>query len=35
MIMMGLGCISVSKRGEIKEIGVKLFVDGNAKKECL
>jgi hypothetical protein len=32
MIMMGLGCINVSRRGETKEIGVKLFVDGNAEK---
>jgi len=33
MIMMGLWCISVSKRGETKEIRVKLFIDGNAEKE--
>jgi hypothetical protein len=33
MIMMGLGCTSVFKRGETKEIGVKLFIDGNVEKE--
>jgi hypothetical protein len=31
MIMMGLGCMNVSGRGEIKE--VNLSTDGNAKKE--
>jgi hypothetical protein len=33
MIMMGFGCISVSRRGETKEIGVEMFIDGNAEKE--
>jgi hypothetical protein len=33
MIMMGLGCMNVFGRGEIKEIEFKLFRDGNAKKE--
>jgi hypothetical protein len=33
MIMMGLRCINVSKRGETKETIVKLFTNGNAKKE--
>jgi hypothetical protein len=33
MIMMGLGCMNVSRKGEIKETKVKLSIDGNAKKE--
>jgi hypothetical protein len=33
MIMMGLRCINISKRGEKKETIVKLFTNGNAKKE--
>jgi hypothetical protein len=32
MIMMGLKCMSVSRRGERKEIGVKLCIDGHAEK---
>jgi hypothetical protein len=33
MIMMGLRCISVSRRGDTKETKVKLFTNGDAKKE--
>jgi hypothetical protein len=33
MIMMGLECISVSKRGKTKNTWIKLFIDGNAKKK--
>jgi hypothetical protein len=33
MIMMGLRCISVSRRGDTKETRIKLLTDGNAKKE--
>jgi hypothetical protein len=32
MIMMGLRCINVSKRGETKETRIKTIIDGNAKK---
>lgn len=33
MIMMGLKCISVSRRGNTKETKVKLFTNGNAGKK--
>jgi len=33
MIMMGLKCISVSRRGNTKEKKVKLFTNGNAGKK--
>jgi hypothetical protein len=33
MIMMGLKCISVSRRGDTKETRIKLFTDGNEKKK--
>jgi hypothetical protein len=31
--MMGLGCINLFGRGETKEIGIKLFKNGNVKKK--
>jgi len=33
MIMMGLKCISVSRRGDTKETRIKLFTNGNAEKK--
>jgi hypothetical protein len=33
MIMMGLKCINVSRRGDTKETKIELFTDGNAKKK--
>jgi len=33
MIMMGLECISVSGKGETKNTWIKLFTNGNVKKE--
>jgi len=33
MIMMGLGCISVSRRGETKETWAKLSTNGNVECE--
>jgi hypothetical protein len=32
MIMMGLRCINVYRRGETKETGINLFIDGNVEK---